>query len=208
MLVSFQLQEKKIKYARFLIEIAVGAGIGILIFARVIGFLFDSYPTATKIVFILLILPSIPLIVKGENYKDKQNIFSFIMGFLSIMLFSYAVIKFSGGIKEDSDVRTIFTMGYYIKLIFCGFIATGAMIIPGISGSFLLLLLGEYQNVLSYINNFKITPMLFFTLGMGFGALGFTKVINYCLKKYRSITLFFILGIIIASLLQLLLTII
>lgn len=198
-------REKKKEYAKFLIQIGIGAGAGILIFARVIEYLFAHYPVQTKIAFVILILPSIPLIVKGENYRDKKNIISFILGFISIMLFTYAAIKVSGGPQEFENVRTIFSFSYYIKLAFCGFIAIGAMIIPGISGSFLLLILGEYQNILSYINNFQIVPMMYLAVGMGMGALGFTKVINYCLKNYRSLTLFFILGIIIASLIQLLL---
>lgn len=200
-------KEKKIEYIKFLVQIGIGAVIGILAFARVIEYLFANYPFYTKLAFIILILPSIPLIVKGEDYKNKKNIFSFILGFIFIMLFSYAIIKVSGGPQEFENVRTVFSMSYYIKLVFCGFIAIGAMIIPGISGSFLLLILGEYQNILSYINNFQVVPMIYLAVGMGLGALGFTKVINYYLKNHRSITLFFILGIIIASLIQLILNI-
>lgn len=198
-------KSKKIEYIKFLVQIGIGAVIGILVFARVIEYLFANYPVETKIAFVILILPSIPLIVKGENYKDFKNILSFILGFIFIMLFTYITIKISGGPQEFENVRTVFTTSYYIKLIFCGFIAIGAMIIPGISGSFLLLILGEYQNILSYINNFQIIPMIYFSIGLAFGGLGFTKVINYSLKHHRSITLFFILGIIIASLIQLLL---
>lgn len=194
---------KKIEYAKFLIQIGLGAAIGILAFARIIEYLFAHYPLQTKIAFIILVLPSIPLIVKGEDHKDKKNILFFIIGFLSIMVFTYFAVKFSGGPDTAGAVRTVFSTSYYIKLALCGFIAIGAMIIPGISGSFLLLILGEYQNVLSYINNFQIVPIIYLGIGMVFGALGFTKVINYCLKNHRSITLFFILGIIIASLIQL-----
>lgn len=196
-------KEKKIEYLMFLVPIGIGAGIGILAFARVIEFLFEKYPLYTKIAFIILILPSIPLIVKGENHRDKKNIFFFILGFISIMIFTYFALKFSGNPQDAEQIRTVFTTSYYIKLVFCGFIAIGAMIIPGISGSFLLLILGEYENIVWYINHFKIVPMVYLAVGMGFGAIGFTKVINYCLKKHRSVTLFFILGIIIASLIQL-----
>ena len=63
-------KDKKIEYAKFLIQIGLGAIIGILVFARVIEFLFAHYPVQTKIAFIILILPSIPLIVKGEKYSD------------------------------------------------------------------------------------------------------------------------------------------
>lgn len=200
-------KEKKIEYAKFLIQIGIGAGIGILAFARIIGYFYENYPIQTKITFIILILPSIPLIVKGENWKDKKNIVSFVLGFLSIMIFTYFVIKFSGSSEVYEGVRTTFNTSYYLKLIVCGFIAIGAMIIPGISGSFLMMIMGEYQNVLSYINTFKIVPLFYLAIGMGLGALGFTKVINYCLKNHRSLTLFFILGIIIASLVQLMLNI-
>ena len=65
-------KDKKIEYAKFLIQIGLGAIIGILVFARVIEFLFAHYPVQTKIAFIILILPSIPLIVKGEKYSDKK----------------------------------------------------------------------------------------------------------------------------------------
>lgn len=198
-------KSKKIEYIKFLLQIGAGAVIGILVFARVIEFLFANYPMQTKIAFVILILPSIPLIIKGENIREKKNIISFVLGFVFIMFFTYATIKISGGPQEFDSVRTVFSTSYYIKLAFCGFIAIGAMIIPGISGSFLLLILGEYQNILSYINNFQIIPMIYLSIGMGLGALGFTKVINYCLKHHRSLTLFFILGIIIASLIQLLL---
>lgn len=200
-------KEKKIEYIKFLIQIGIGAAIGILAFARIIEWLFRYYPLQTKIAFIILVLPSIPLIIKGENYKNTKNIFSFIFGFLFIMVFTYITLKVSGGPETAEEIRTVFTTSYYIKLAFCGFIAIGAMIIPGISGSFLLLILGEYQNILSYINHFQIVPMIYLSIGMALGALGFTKVINYCLKNYRSLTLFFILGIIIASLIQLLLNI-
>lgn len=196
-------KEKKIEYAKFLIQIGIGAGIGILVFARIIEFLFIHYPVPSKIAFIILVLPSIPLIIKGEDYKKGKNILSFIVGFMFIMLFMIAALKISGGVPESEVIRTAFSTSYYIKLAVCGFIAIGAMIIPGISGSFLLLILGEYQNVLSYINTFQIVPIIFLGVGMIFGALGFTKVINYCLKNHRSITLFFILGVVIASLIQL-----
>lgn len=200
-------KEKKIEYIKFIAQIGIGAIIGILAFARIIKYLFANYPLYTKITFIILILPSIPLIVKGENYKDRKNIFSFVLGFISIMIFTFIAIKISGEPQNIETVRTTFSMSYYIKLVVCGFIAVGAMIIPGISGSFLLLILGEYENILSYINDFQIVPMMYFAVGIGLGALGFTKVINYYLKNYRSITLFFILGIIIASLIQLILNI-
>ena len=69
--------KKKIEYIKFLLQIGSGAAIGIILFARVIEFCFTNYPRATAGGFSLLILPSIPYIIKGEDKKDKKNIFFF-----------------------------------------------------------------------------------------------------------------------------------
>lgn len=198
-------KEKKIEYIKFLIQIGIGAVIGILAFSRIIGYLLNYYPKQTKIAFVIMILPSIPLIIKGENYKRWRNIISFVFGFIFIGAFAYMAIKLSGG--SEAGVTKILTLSSYLKLVLCGIISIGAMIVPGISGSFLLLLMGEYQNILSYINTFSIVPLMYFGSGVLIGGIIFTKIINYFLNRYRSLTLFFILGIVIASLLQLLLTV-
>lgn len=199
-------RRKKIEYIKFLFQIGIGAIIGILLFSRIIEYLLKSYPIQTKIIFIIMILPSIPLIIKGENYKKFENILSFILGILFIWGFIYLTLKFPNKNNNLNETENLMSLSYYFKLIFCGIISIGAMIIPGISGSFLLLLMGEYQNILTFINNLNILPLSFFALGILAGGIIFTKIINYFFIKYKSITLFFILGIIIASLISLILT--
>ncbi|MGL5050362.1 MAG: undecaprenyl phosphate translocase family protein, partial [Fusobacteriaceae bacterium] len=85
-------------------------------------------------------------------------------------------------------------------------IAAGAMVIPGISGSLLLIVLGEYYNILSYIKGFAIIPLIFFSAGTGIGLVVVSKAINIVLNKYRSYTLNFIVGVIIVSLIEILQT--
>lgn len=195
-------KEKRMEYIKFLIQIGIGAVLGILAFSRIIEYLLNYYPKQTKIAFVIMILPSIPLIIKGEDYKKMRNIVSCILGFLFIAGFSYLTLKFSNSGDVNVWAEKVLSLSYYIKLVFCGLVSIGAMIVPGISGSFLLLLMGEYQNILSYINNFSVVPLMYFGVGVLIGGIGFTKIINYFLHKYRSLTLFFILGIIIASLLE------
>ncbi len=65
----------KIEYAKYLLVVGIGAGIGILMFANIIKFSVTNYPKLTSIVFSLLVLPSIPFIVKGLDYKRGKNIF-------------------------------------------------------------------------------------------------------------------------------------
>ncbi|MGL5355489.1 MAG: DUF368 domain-containing protein [Cetobacterium sp.] len=194
---------KKIEYAKFLSQIGAGAGVGIVAFAGIISKVYEIYPKGTTIGFLFLIIPSIPVILKGEKFFKKDNLIAFFAGVVFTGIFMLLTKILSG----EEIVRTsemAFTSGYAIKLFFCGLIAAGAMVIPGISGSLLLILLGEYYNILSYIKGFIIIPLIFFSLGTGIGLVLVSKLINILLNKYRSYTLNFIVGIIVVSLIQIL----
>ena len=213
--------KKKIEYGKFLAQIGIGVVIGIVLFAKIIEFSVLNYPKITAGVFTVLILPSIPFIVKGENKKDGKNIIFFILGAIVASIFIYADYMY-GDKSAAGDITTVLSMGYMIKLFLCGGIAAGAMIIPGISGSMLLLMLGEYYNVLGFINKFftglihigsfnsigdivsnlAIIELVVFGLGIIIGLVVIAKIINILLEKYRSSTLFFITGIIVVSILQ------
>jgi len=198
--------KKKVEYIIFIAPIIIGAVVGILGFARIVEFLYANYPLYTKLIFVVLVLPSIPIVVKGERIKEIKNIIYFCLGMVFVLTFFMLVHKFS---VEDMSfqIRKTFDTSYGIKLLFCGSLAGGAMIIPGISGSLLLLALGEHQNVIYYISNLDFLPLGYFGVGVILGIALFTKVINYFLKRYRSLTLFFILGIVVASLIEMLINI-
>lgn len=198
--------KKKIEYIIFIAPIIIGAVIGILGFAKIVEFLYANYPLYTKLIFVVLVLPSIPIVVKDEKIKEIKNIIYFCLGMIFVLTFFMLVHKFSA---EDMSfqMRKTFDTAYGIKLLFCGYLAGGAMIIPGISGSLLLLALGEHQNVIYYISNLDFLPLAYFGVGVILGIGLFTKIINYFLKKYRSLTLFFILGIVVASLIEMLINI-
>ena len=125
--------------------------------------------------------------------------------------------KTAGAVTIQLVEGVCFTKGYLIKLFFCGVVAAGAMIIPGISGSLLLMMLGEYYNVVYLISSLAsslkeksfviFTPLIILALGIGVGLVGFSKGINYLLKNYREFTLFFIEGIITFSIIQMWLSI-
>lgn len=195
--------KQKIEYIKFLFQIGVGAVIGILLFAKIVQFSVINYPKITAGVFTALIVPSIPFITKGEDKKNTKNIIFFLIGGIFAGLFVYADIKY-GTKTFDATTSQVITLGYLIKLFVCGGIAAGAMIIPGISGSMLLLMLGEYYNILGFINKIfdSLVPLSIFALGVGVGLIVIAKIINYLLEKYRSNTLFFITGIIVVSIVQ------
>jgi putative membrane protein len=213
--------KKKIEYARFLIVLGIGAMIGIVAFANLVKFSIANYPKITALIFTILIVPSIPIIVKGQNKKDSKNVISFILGASITGIFIFLDYKY-GNKNGISNGNVIFSTGYYIKLFICGAIAAGAMIIPGISGSLLLLIIGEYYNILGFVSKFKnlpgaiknfsglsnfvyelnIIPLMIFGIGILAGLVVISKGINYLLNHYKSFTLFFITGLVVVSIAQ------
>lgn len=210
--------KKKIEYAKFLLQIGIGIFIGIILFSNIVEYCFINYPKGTGIAFSLLIIPSIPFIVKGEE-KNTKNIVSLILGMLFTLIFVIGNMYFG---DNNTTTNLVIDTKYLIKLFLCGCVAAGAMIIPGISGSLLLLMLGEYANILSFVNGFFIQilkkenyinlqtlleksnffPLTAFTLGVIIGVVIVSKIINYFLNRYRGVTLFFITGIVIISVFQ------
>lgn len=213
-------KEKKIEYIKFLSQIGIGAVVGILLLAKIITVAYNEYPKITTLCFLVLIVPSIPYILKGEKITDKKNLFFLFLGVLFTAVFMYGISGVSEAAENGATVvKNSLTFSYGMKLFLCGMVAAGAMVIPGISGALLLMLLGEYYNIFSYIsdvgknvltifngiseeNIMKIKFLLIFSLGVFIGLIGVSKAINILLKKYKSYTLHFIVGIIIVSLLE------
>ena len=214
-------RKTKVSYFIYLLVVLLGAGTGIFLFANIIKYSITNYPKITVTVFTLLILPSIPYIVKGLDYKKKKNILAFCYGAIVMIIFILLGLKYgdktTGAVTIQLVEGVCFTRGYLLKLLFCGIIAAGAMIIPGISGSLLLMMLGEYYNVVylisSLVSSLKersftiLTPLIVLALGIGIGLVAFSKGINYLLKNHREFTLFFIEGIITFSIIQMWLSI-
>ena len=87
-----------------------------------------------------------------------------------------------------------------IVLFISGMIAICAMILPGISGSFLLLLLGQYEYMLNALHQLHFTEIIVFVIGALIGILGFSKILNYLLKHHEEITMAFLIGVMLGSL--------
>lgn len=196
-------KSKRIEYIKFLVQIMIGAVSGIILFSKVISYMFEQHYEETSFFFLGLIVASLPMIMaqkKGNSKVDKkQGILFFIGGLvpLAFMLFD----SIQGDVSGESIERAI-TIGYMGKLVMCGALAGGAMIIPGISGSLLLLLLGEYSNIIGFISDFNIVPIGAVVVGAGSGIIIFAKLMGKLLKDYHDETLYFVLGLVVFSLLE------
>lgn len=195
---------------KILIPVFLGAIISIFLFLNIINFSFANYPIPTKIFFVGLVLGSFPFVTKTVEKYDLKVFLAFFLGAFIMAIFVYFDInepeinKTVGESVSSSD----FSFIYGVKLFFCGIAAAIAMVIPGISGSLLLLILGEYENISYFVSNLTanfnyIYPLIFLGIGIVIGIFAISKLITILIQKYRTIVFGFVLGILIVSFLSL-----
>ncbi len=203
-----KLQWKEIKDSlKVLIPIALGAAVSIVLFLKLINYTFIHYPIPTRIFFVGLILGSFPFITKTVEEFNIKVFAAFLLGAFIMAIFVYFDVNKPVGATTYSGN---FSVLYGIKLFLCGIVAAVAMVIPGISGSLLLLILGEYENISYFISSFFDTfnlqlliPLIFLGFGVIIGIFTISKLVTILLQKYKSILFGFVLGIIIVSFLSL-----
>ena len=190
-----------IKHLKIIIPVGLGAVLAIVLFLNLITYLFLNFSVPTKIFFVGLILGSLPLVASSIVKFNIKSFIAFFFGAFVMGVFAYFDFNAleSTGVTYQGD----FTAFYGIKLFICGVLAAAAMVIPGISGSLLLLILGEYENIAYFVKMFDILPIVSLGLGVVIGILVISKIITYLISRYRDMLFSFVLGIIIVSLLSL-----
>lgn len=200
------------KSIMYLLPIGIGAVLSILLMSKVISFCLDRFPAPTNLFFIGLIVGGIPLLTR----KVKGAKFNPINAFLLLLTFSIIMfMTFSDGGGSNMDLSNV-TFGKMILLFIVGMIAAGCMVIPGISGSFVLMLLGAYKPVISVIGdltNFSnlghnLSILIPFGIGVVVGIILIAKILEFLFNKYEVSTYYAILGFILASVIALAVTVI
>lgn len=205
------LSLKKIKKnIFFIIFVALGGGAGVLAFSKLIKYLLATYPLATNFTFIGLILGSIPMIF-GRARGGKRPIFSIAVFFVAFALMaSTALIS-----KEDTaTAATSLTLPLTVILFATGIISTFAMILPGISGSMMMVIFRQYATVtgaiavvvdmlLGRISFSAALPTVALLIPFGIGAvIGLVfgaRLIGAMMEKNAAVTYSAILGMILGS---------
>lgn len=193
-------KEKRRLYIAFLLKIASGALVAIVALSWVMDFLLINYPKKTYLFFIGLIAGSIPSIYNTHDDMklNLSSVISFLAGLLLILSFAWFFPE-AEKTKDISFQYEVTSIGL-ILLLFGGIFAGGSMIVPGISGSFVLVLLGQYRVVIKAIKEFNFILLGVIAVGAALGVWGFAKLINFLLKSFPKQTFYFILGLVIASL--------
>jgi putative membrane protein len=176
---------KKIN-GNFLLALLSGIFVSLLSLARLMTYLLDTQPILIWSFFFGLILVSSPLILRNITKWSIVSVVTFIAG----IIIAYFI----------TIVSPAETPSGYPFIFFCGAIAICAMILPGISGAFILLLLGKYEFMINALINFDIPVIIVFMLGCVLGLLGFSRFLNWILTHYRFPTLALLAGFMIGSL--------
>ena len=168
------------------IPLLIGIGLAIILMSRVMDYFLQNFEAPTYAFFFGLILASAVLLYpKIEHLSIKILLFS-VAGFLFGFLFA--------------GLATL-QIGHSLPIIFTsGMIAICAMILPGISGAFMLLFLGMYDYMIDVLKDFQFLEIFIFIIGALIGILAFSRVLNYILRKYKSYTLAFLIGLMLGAL--------
>ncbi len=193
---------------RFLFPLLLGMGLAILSLSHVIDYSYTHFPIPTTTFFMGLVLGGVPLLAKKvwkkEEIKKPVNGLIFFLTFALVIFMACSDMIF----KDSIEVSLInMSIGEYLLLFLVGVIASATMVIPGVSGSLVLMLLGYYYPVISVIKEFtkfknigsNILILGIFGLGVLVGIVLISKLIEFLFKKYEVKTYFGVLGFIIAS---------
>ena len=185
------LKDKNIKSVwqkingNFLACIFSGILFSVFSLSKTITFLIKSYPVLVWSFFFGLILASSFIIGRTIRSWNFQKVISLIFG---------ALIAFS--ITRLSPVENPESIFY---IFMSGAIAICAMVLPGVSGSFILLLMGSYTLILKALNEFNLTVILVFSFGCLIGLLSFARLLSELFKSYRELTIAVLTGFLIGS---------
>ena len=203
------------KSVKTLFPIAVGIAIGVIAFTFIIPYLLETQPFCTAAAFTGLIVGGIPAIVKslkesGEKDTHKSipvNVIAFIILFTISIVMPFTNGDAESGILLTADAGTI------IKMFFLGIIAAATMVIPGVSGSLVLMVLGYYFGIITAVKNFILglkdldwgmmldngLVLAPFAIGCVLGIFFISKIIEWLFNNYPTATFSVILGLIVTS---------
>ncbi len=197
------------KSMQVLIPIIIGAGIGVVALARIIEIMFEKVPFQTNLLFIGLIIGGLPAMAKKVKGKTVRlgHLLSFLLFF--VLVAGLALV----GEQEGAAADLSFSLLNVIKLLGVGVVASATMVIPGVSGSMMLMLMGYYTPILTEINRFIDNLLDFniqgllegclvlvpFGIGVVVGIFAIAKVIEIIFEKFPEHAYWAIIGLIVAS---------
>lgn len=198
-------KEKRITALKYLIKLGIGWAIGFISAVLILAAVFESHIYLISSLFLGFILFAIPVVIMEEKACLKEQISRIFFILIGIALVSAITYFTSSGDSVHINLGDP-NIGTYIYVFICGAIAICAMVLPGISGSTLLLIFGIYVQIITSIKNllhlqFDALPIVIvFGLGILMGIVSIIKIIRNALEKHRAATVYLIIGLMVGSL--------
>ena len=198
-----------------LLPLAIGMALGIGVFSFIIPFCLEEYPFPTCFCFIGLILGGVPAIIAPakESLREEHKSISILHILIFAIFFGIAIGMAVMNETETSSASFELSLFFMVKLFIIGIIASATMVVPGVSGSLVLMILGVYTGIIDTISefikglvNFDVPTLIHsigvlapFGIGVIVGIFAVAKLIEWLFANYRSFTYSGILGLIVAS---------
>lgn len=181
------------KNIKFLLPIMLGGFVGIIIFSKILQFLLYKYQLQTKSIFIGLILGGIVLLFKDIRKKEKVKIRNILYLIISLLIgISMVYLENKIGIQDNKDVS-------YIYLILSGILMSVGIVVPGVSSTIILMLLGIYSLYLNSVSTLYLPVLIPMIIGIIIGSLFCMKIVKYLLDKFYTQTMYSIIGFTLGS---------
>ena len=169
----------------FLLILAIGMLSGLLLSANTVLYLLVDYFAPLMGFFIGMVLSSCWLLKNEFNLRSWSNMLALALGLVLVI-----------GIGS-LDAQAV--QPSYVYIFFCGIIGISALVLPGLSGAFVLLVLGVYQFILEALIQFDLPYILIFSLGCVVGLIVFSRVLSWLLLKHHQLSYGFISGLLLGS---------
>ena len=198
------------KYFKLLLPIILGVLTAIITTSKLVTYALNNFKAQTIFLFIGLICGGVSLIMRKTRGKSNfVNLLIFFITFIIVIGINFLEI---GKLSISFSSMHI---GDYLLLALIGFVASSAMVIPGISGSFVLMLFGYYEKIMATISNLtnfnelwaNLTILIPFGIGVLMGIVSMARLITKLIKKYEDKTYFAILGFVDSSIVLLIMQI-
>ncbi|MET3574573.1 DUF368 domain-containing protein [Bhargavaea ullalensis] len=183
------------KQLGFLVPLGIGIGAALLLFSRLIDYLLTNHVVPTQFFFIGLVLGVLPFLARESgmkrNFRPVHYVILVIVG-IALAMTAFLNPSESEPIRELTGSKALF-------LFFSGWLGSMAMLLPGVSGSFVLLLLGAYSTAIAALSDLNLPIIAVIGAGVAVGFIISTKVIHFLLNSFPSVMYAVIIGLIAGS---------
>lgn len=182
------------RHLKFLLPLGIGVTVSIFSLSKLMKWLLSEHAGPTYFFFLGLILGVLPYLFRESNARE-----TFRFGHVILLIIGILALAFLPTDIEKGAVIGTFTVMTYIYLFFAGCLASAAMILPGISGSFILVVLGVYPTVIAAVSELNLLIIFIVGTGIFFGLISMSKLIQFFFTRYRTAIFAIIIGLVIGS---------